>query len=104
MIFISDKDYTECVSSCQPVSTPSSSSCAGTGSQPCNRFRSSIDRELHPTCLKCRGRYCNSDNPCSVCLEWDEGHWASFRKLQVKLSVKCQKREHRIGPRVKRMS
>ena len=73
-------DYLECLF-CQPVNMPSRSY-AGTECQPCNSFLPNIGPRL--TCIKCSHNF-NNNNPCFVCLEWDEGQWVSFHKLELEL-------------------
>ena len=52
--------------------------CPGTKNKPCNKFMCSIDRDYHNLCVSCRGNDCNRDNPCDVCVLWDDNQWIYY--------------------------
>ena len=54
--------------------------CPGVGSHKCGAFLSSLDRDPHPTCTRCRGRVCTRDLTCDICAEWSSAQWEAFAK------------------------
>ena len=54
--------------------------CPGMGGRKCGAFLSSLDRDPHPTCTRCRGRVCTRDLTCDICAEWSSAQWKAFAK------------------------
>ena len=54
--------------------------CPGVGGQKCGAFLSSLDRDPHPTCTRCRGRVCTKDLSCDICVDWSSAQWEAFAK------------------------
>ena len=66
--------------------------CPGVGDRKCGAFLSSIDRDPHPTCTRCRGRICTMDITCDICADWSVAQWEHFVK---KRSYKDRKKPSR---------
>ena len=54
--------------------------CPGVGGRKCGAFLSSLDRDPHPTCTRCRGRVCTKDLTCDICVAWSSAQWKAFAK------------------------
>ena len=54
--------------------------CPGVGSRKCGAFLSTLDRDPHPTCTRCRGRVCTKDMTCDICADWSAVQWEQFVK------------------------
>ena len=54
--------------------------CPGVGDRKCGAFLSSLDRDPHPTCTRCRGRVCTKDLTCDICRDWSPTQWEAFAK------------------------
>ena len=54
--------------------------CPGVGGRKCGSFLSSLDRDPHPTCTRCRGRVCTKDLTCDICVDWSKAQWEAFAK------------------------
>ena len=54
--------------------------CPGVGGRKCGAFLSSLDRDPHPTCTRCRGKVCTRDLTCDICVEWSSAQWEAFAK------------------------
>ena len=54
--------------------------CPGVGARKCGAFLSSLDRDPHPTCTRCRGKVCTRDLTCDICAEWSSAQWEAFAK------------------------
>ena len=65
--------------------------CPGVGSRKCGAFLSSLDRDHHPTCARCRGKICTRDMTCDFCVGWQ---WELFAK---KRTYKERKRSRPSG-------
>ena len=52
--------------------------CPWVGSQKCGAFLSSLDRDSHPTCTRCRGKICTKDMTCDFCVNWSPVQWELF--------------------------
>ena len=63
--------------------------CPGVGDRKCGAFLSRLDRDLHPTCTRCRGKVCTKDLTCDFCAVWSAEQWDLFAK---KRSYKERKR------------
>ena len=50
------------------------------GGPKCGAFLSSLDRDPHPTCTRCRGRVCTKDLTCDICKDWSQAQWEAFAK------------------------
>ena len=50
------------------------------GGQKCDTFLSSLDRDPHPTCTRCRDRICAKDLLCDICKDWSWAQWEAFAK------------------------
>ena len=59
------------------------------GGRKCGAFLSSLDRDPHPTCTRCRGKICTKDLTCDFCVGWSSSQWEAFSK---KLTYKERKR------------
>ena len=57
--------------------------CPGVGNRKCGAFLSSLDRDPHPTCARCRGRICTLDLTCDVCVGWSPAQWVCFAKKRT---------------------
>ena len=56
--------------------------CPGVGGQKCGAFLSSLDRDPHPTCARCRGKICTRDMTCDFCIGWSPAQWELFAKTR----------------------
>ena len=63
--------------------------CPGMGGQKCAAFLSSLDRDPHPTCPRCRGKICTRDMTCDFCVDWSPAQWELFAKKRT-----CAERKH----------
>ena len=59
------------------------------GGRKCGAFLSSLDRDPHPTCARCRGKICTCDMTCDFCVCWSKAQWELFA---TKRSYKERKR------------
>ena len=66
--------------------------CPGVGSRKCGAFLSTLDRDPHPTCTRCRGKVCTIDMTCDICADWSATQWEQFVK---KRSYKDRKKPSR---------
>ena len=51
--------------------------CPGVGDRKCGAFLSSLDRDPHPTCTRCRGKVCTME---MICADWSVAQWEQFVK------------------------
>ena len=68
--------------------------CPGVGGRKCGAFLSSLDRDPHPTCSRCRGRICTKGMTCDFCVGLSPSQWEAFAK---KRSYKERKRSRPSG-------
>ena len=68
--------------------------CPGVGGRKCGAFLSSLDRDPHPTCARCRGKICTRDMTCEFCVGWTPRQWELFTK---KRTYKERKRSRPSG-------
>ena len=68
--------------------------CSGVGSRKCGAFLSTLDRDPHPTCARCRGKICTRDMTCDICADWSSAQWELFAK---KRSYKERKKTRPSG-------
>ena len=68
--------------------------CPGVGGRKCGAFLSSLDRDPHPTCTRCRGKICTKDLTCDFCAGWSSSQWEAFAK---KRTYKERKRSRPSG-------
>ena len=54
--------------------------CPGVGNRKCGAFLSTLDRDPHPTCARCRGKICTKDMNCDFCADWSAAQWERFTK------------------------
>ena len=54
--------------------------CPWVGGRKCGAFLSSLDRDPHPTCARCRGKICTHDMTCDFCVGWSSAQWELFAK------------------------
>ena len=66
----------------------------GVGNRKCGAFLSSLDRDPHPTCPRCRGKICTRDLTCDFCVGWSSAQWRLFTK---KRAYKDRKKSHPSG-------
>ena len=66
--------------------------CPGVGSRKRGAFLSTLDRDPHPTCTRCRGKVCTIDMTCDICADWSATQWEQFVK---KSSYKDRKKPSR---------
>ena len=66
--------------------------CPGVGSRKCGAFLSTLDRNPHPTCTRCRGKVCTIDMTCDICADWSAAQW---EQLVKKRSYKDRKNPSR---------
>ena len=57
--------------------------CPGVGDRKCGDFLSSVDRDPHPTCTRCRGKVCTMDITCDICADWSVAQWEQFVKKRA---------------------
>ena len=57
--------------------------CPGVGGRKCGAFLSSVDRDPHPTCTRCRGKVCTMDMTCDICAVWSVTQWDQFVKKRT---------------------
>ena len=57
--------------------------CPGVGGRKCGAFLSSLDRDPHPTCARCRGKICTRDMTCDFCVGWSPAQWELFAKKRT---------------------
>ena len=55
----------------------------GVGNRKCGAFLSSLDRDPHPTCPRCRGKICTRDLTCDFCVGWSLAQWELFAKKRA---------------------
>ena len=68
--------------------------CPGVGDRKCGAFLSTLDRDPHPTCAKCKGKICTKDLTCDFCAVWSAEQWERFLK---KRSYKERKKHRPSG-------
>ena len=68
--------------------------CPGVGGRKCGAFLSSLDRDPHPTCARCRGKICTKDMTCDFCVDWFPAQWELFA---MKRSYKERKKSRPSG-------
>ena len=68
--------------------------CPRVGGRKCGAFLSSLDRDPHPTCARCRGKICTRDMTCDFCVDWSPGQWELFAR---KRAYKERKRSRPSG-------
>ena len=68
--------------------------CPGVGDRKCGAFLSTLDRDPHPTCARCRGKICTKDLTCDFCAVWSAELWERFLK---KRSYKERKKHRPSG-------
>ena len=68
--------------------------CPGVGDRKCGAFLSTLDRDPHPTCARCRGKICTKDLTCDFCAVWSAEQWERFLK---KRSYKERKKHRPSG-------
>ena len=68
--------------------------CPGVGGRKCCAFLSSLDRDPHPTCARCRGKICTRDMTCDFCVGCTPGQWELLAK---KRTYKERKRSRPSG-------
>ena len=54
--------------------------CPGVGARKCGAFLARLDRDPHPTCIRCRGKVCTRDMTCDFCAVWSAEQWELFAK------------------------
>ena len=57
--------------------------CPGVGDRMCGAFLSSLDRDPHPTCTRCRGKVCTMEMTCDICADWSVAQWEQFVKKRA---------------------
>ena len=57
--------------------------CLEVGGRKCGAFLSSLDRDPHPTCTRCRGKICIKDLTCDFCIGWSSSQWEAFAKKRT---------------------
>ena len=68
--------------------------CPGVGDRKCGAFLSTLDRDPHPTCARCRGKISTKDLTCDFCAVWSAEQWERFLK---KRSYKERKKHRPSG-------
>ena len=68
--------------------------CPGVGDRKCGACLSTLDRDPHPTCARCRGKICTKDLTCDFCAVWSAEQWERFLK---KRSYKERKKHRPSG-------
>ena len=72
--------------------------CPGVGGQKCDAFLSSLDRDPHPTCARCRGKICTHDMTCDLCVDWSPAQWELFAKKRTYAERKCSRPSGSVPP------
>ena len=57
--------------------------CPEVGDRKCGAFLSSVDRDPHPTCTRCRGKVCTMNITCDICADWSVAQWEQFVKKRA---------------------
>ena len=57
--------------------------CPGVEDRKCDAFLSSLDRDPHPTCTRCRGKICTMEMTCDPCADWSVAQWEQFVKKRA---------------------
>ena len=57
--------------------------CSGVGDRKCGAFLSTLDRDPHPTCTRCRGKVCTRELTCDICNDWSAAQWELFLKKRT---------------------
>ena len=57
--------------------------CPGVGNRKCGAILSSLDRDPHPTCPRCRGKICTCDLTCDFCVGWSPTQLELFAKKRA---------------------
>ena len=57
--------------------------CREVGGRKCGAFLSSLNRDPHPTCTRCRGKVCTRDLTCDFCVGWSSAQWELFAKKRI---------------------
>ena len=52
--------------------------CPGVGGRKCGAILSTLDRDPHLTCARCRGKICTRDMTCDICADWSFGAVGNF--------------------------
>ena len=63
--------------------------CLGNGGKKCGAFMSTLLRDPHPTCARCRGRRCFDDMTCDICKDWSVTQWEKFH-CKCSYSERCK--------------
>ena len=57
--------------------------CPGVANRKCGAFLSTLDRDPHPTCTRCRGKICTKEMTCDICADWSAAQWELFIKKRT---------------------
>ena len=57
--------------------------CPRVGDRKCGAFLSSLDRDPHPTCTRCRGKICTMGMTSDICADWSVAQWEQFVKKRA---------------------
>ena len=75
--------------------------CPGVGGRKCGAFLSSLDRDPHPTCTRCRGKVCTRDLTCDFCAGWSSSQWEAFAKKRTYAERKQSRPSGSLPPATK---
>ena len=75
--------------------------CPGVGGRKCGAFLSSLDRDPHPTCTRCRGKICTKDLTCDFCVGWSSSQWEAFAKKRTYKERKRSRPSGSLSPATK---
>ena len=72
--------------------------CPGVGDEKCGAFLSTLDRDPHPTCARCRGKICTKDLTCDFCAAWSAEQWDRFTKKRSHKERKKHRPSGSVSP------
>ena len=73
----------------------------GVGGRKCGALLSSLDRDPHPTCTRCRGKICTKDLTCDFCVGWSSSQWEALAKKRTYKERKCSRPSGSLPPATK---
>ena len=64
----------------------------------CGAFLPSLDRDPHPTCIRCRGKICTNYMTCDFCVGWSSAQWELFAKKRTYSERKRSRPSGSVSP------
>ena len=68
------------------------------GDRKCGAFLSTLDRDPHPACTRCRGRICTKDMTCDICANCTVAQWEQFVKKRAYKDCKKSRPSGSVPP------